>query len=131
MKEQEIIMEAEASGFIHLGPDTVKRIKEDEGKQDSLISRAETAGIQAAKNIGTFIPAIQPVLLSGVDVKAYIYPNGVEVKCCVRSIGQVGLETGALAAVSIALLTMFENCRNTDITAAIADIKVNRKTHPE
>lgn len=131
MKEQETIMEAEASGFIHLRPDTIRIIKENEGNQDSLILRAETAGIRAAGNTGSFIPLVQPITLTGVEVRAYVYPNGVEIKCIVRSAGQTGLETEALTAVSVALLTLFENCKATDSSAAIADIRITRKTHPE
>jgi cyclic pyranopterin phosphate synthase len=131
MKEQVPILEAEASGFIHLRPDTVKMIKENEGNQDSLISRAETAGIKAAGNTGSFIPLVRPITLTGVEVRAYVYPNGVEIKSIVRSAGQMGLETEALAAVSIALLTLFESCKSTDSSAAIAEIRIIRKTHPE
>jgi cyclic pyranopterin monophosphate synthase len=131
MKEQETIMEAEASGFIHLRPDTVRLIKEDEGNQDSMIRRAETAGQRAAGNTGKIIPLIQPVTLTAVEVRAYVYPNGVEIKCIVRSAGQTGLETEALTAVSIALLTLFENCKATDSSAALAEIRITRKTHPE
>jgi len=124
-------MEAEATGFIHLRPDTISMIKENEGHQDSVIRRAETAGIRAAGNTGSFVPLLQPVTLTGVNVKAYVYPNGIEIKCIVRSAGQTGLETEALAAVSVALLSLFESCKSTDSSAAIAEIRITRKTHPE
>lgn len=124
-------MEAEATGFIHLRPDTISMVKEKEGHQDSVIRRAETAGIRAAGNTGSFVPLLQPVTLTGVNVKAYVYPNGIEIKCIVRSAGQTGLETEALAAVSVALLSLFESCKSTDSSAAIAEIRITRKTHPE
>jgi cyclic pyranopterin monophosphate synthase len=121
------IKEAEASGFIHLKPETIRMIKENELEKGEVIAVAEIAGIQAAKNASNLVPLVHQVPLTRVDVKAYIYPNGIEVKSLIRSVCQQGLETEALTAVSVALLTLFEICKGADASLAISDIRLTRK----
>jgi cyclic pyranopterin phosphate synthase len=121
------IKEAEASGFIHLKPETIRMIKENELEKGEVITIAELAGIQAAKNTSNLIPLVHHISLTRVDVKVYVYPNGIEVKSAIRSVCQAGLETEALTAVSVALLTLFEICKSTDSSPVISDIKLTRK----
>ncbi|MBN1789169.1 MAG: hypothetical protein JW830_01645 [Bacteroidales bacterium] len=123
------LKEAEASGFIHLKPETIRMIKENELEKGEVITMAEMAGMQAAKNTSNIVPLVPQVALSGVEVKAYVFPNGIEVKSVIRSVGHTGLETEALSAVSIALLTLFEICKNVDGAPVISDIKLTRKIH--
>jgi len=121
------LKEAEASGFIHLKAETIRMIKENELEKGEVITMAEMAGTQAAKNTSNIVPLVHQVSLSGVEVKAYVFPNGIEVKSVIRSVSHTGLETEALSAVSIALLTLFEICKNVDGAPVISDIKLTRK----
>ena len=125
------IKEAEASGFIHLKPETIRMIKENALEKGEVITTAEIAGIQAAKNASNLVPLVHQVSLTQIDVKVYVYPNGIEVKSLIRSVCQAGVETEALAAVCVALLTLFEICKNADSSLVISDIKLLRKTHEE
>jgi cyclic pyranopterin phosphate synthase len=125
----ESLKEAGASGFIHLKPETIGLIKENELEKGEVITMAEIAGMQAAKNTSSLVPLVHHVSLTGVDVKAYVYPNGIEVKSIIKSVSHTGLETEALTAVTIALLTLFEICKNVDGTSVISDIKLTRKMH--
>ncbi len=121
--------EAEASGFIHLKSETIRMIKENELEKGEAIAMAEMAGMKAAKNTGDLVPLVHRVSLTGVEVKAYIYPNGIEVKSAIKSLNPSGGETEALTAVCIALLTLFEICKNVDGAPVISDIKLMRKIH--
>jgi len=121
--------EAEASGFIHLKSETIRMIKENELEKGEAIAMAEMAGMKAAKNTGDLVPLVHRVSLTGVEVKAYIYPNGIEVKSTIKSLNPAGGETEALTAVCIALLTLFEICKNVDGAPVISDIKLMRKIH--
>jgi cyclic pyranopterin phosphate synthase len=123
------LKEAEASGFIHLKPDTIRLIKENELEKGEVITIAEIAGMQAAKSASTLVPLVHQALLSRVDVKAYVYPNGIEVKSAIRSVSPSGLETVALTAVCMALLTLFEICKNVDGAPVISDVRLTRKMH--
>lgn len=123
------LQEAEASGFINLKPETVRMIKENELEKGEVITIAEIAGIQAAKNTSNLIPLVHYTALTRIDVKAYVYPNGIEVKSSIKAVCQSGLETEALTAVCVALLTLFEICKSVDSSPVISDIKLARKMH--
>jgi cyclic pyranopterin monophosphate synthase len=120
--------EAQATGFIHLKAETVKLIKENELQKGEVLTVAEIAGVQAAKATWQLIPLVHDVSLTRVDVKAYIYPNGIGVKSHVKSVSPLGVETEALTAVSAALLTIYEICKNADSGLMISDIKLLHKT---
>jgi cyclic pyranopterin phosphate synthase len=96
-------------------------------EKGEVISIAEISGIQAAKKASDLIPLINPVDLTGIDVKAYVYQNGIEVKSHVRSECRSSLEIEALSAVSVALLTLYEMCKSVDHTMTISDIKISKK----
>lgn len=121
--------EAEAIGFIHMKPETVRIIKESRsgGKAD-VISEAETSGKKAAKNTAMLVPALPNTDLSSVDVKAYIFPNGIEVKSLITSDDRCGVEVEALTAVCAALLTLFEKFKTIDPSLVVSDIKILRRT---
>jgi len=71
---------------------------------------------------------VHDVPLTRIDVKAYVYPNGIEVKSLVKSVCQTGVELQALTAVSVALLTIYECCKSTDNAMTFSDVKVLSKT---
>jgi len=122
------IKDAEASGFIHLKSETVRLIRQNELEKGDAITLAEMAGMQAAKRTAELIPLVHQTMLTGIDVKAYIFPNGIEVKSLVRSDCQSSLEAEALVAVSTALMTLYEICKTADPSMIISDIKIQRKT---
>ena len=118
--------EAEATGFIHLKPEIIRMIKENEGGKGELIELAEKAGIQAVKSARDLIPHIRSSEQTHVEVKAWIYPNGIEVKSLLSSPEPASLESESLMAVITALVTLFELCREIDSAIIISDIKLVR-----
>jgi cyclic pyranopterin phosphate synthase len=125
------IKEAQASGFIHLKPETINLIKENELQKGEVITLIEISGIQAAKSASHLIPLVQDACLTCCDVKAYVYPNGIEVKSFIKSVSRSGIDIEALTAVSIALLTIYEICKSADSSLAISDIKLLHKTQED
>jgi cyclic pyranopterin phosphate synthase len=126
-----VIKKAQASGFIHLKPETISLIKDNKLQKGEVITVAEVSGIQAANHASSLIPLALHVSLTHVDVKAYVYPNGIEVKSSVKSVCQSGIEIEALTAVSVALLTIFEICKHADSSMTISDIKLLSKVQEE
>ena len=122
------IKEAKATGFIHLKPETIILIKENELEKAEILTVAEIAGIQAAKNTFNLIPLIHSTSLNQIDVKAYIYPNGIEINSYIKSVCQSGLETEAITAVTVALLTIFEFCKAVDSSMIVSEIKILHKS---
>lgn len=116
-----------ASGFIRLQPETIKLIRENLIKKGDVLTIAEIAGIQAAKETSRLIPLCHPLQLTKVEVKTHVTENGVEIKSLTRCIGQTGVEMEALTAVNVALLTIYDMCKAVDKQMVLSDIKLDLK----
>ena len=119
---------AKAKGFISLGKETIRLIKENQMKKGDVLTIAEIAGIQGAKRTSELIPLCHPLQLTKVDVKATIEENGIRINCLARCIGQTGVEMEALNGVSIGLLTIYDMCKAVDKEMKIGDIELVEKT---
>jgi len=118
---------AKASGKIFLQKETLKLIKENEIKKGDVLTLAEVAGIQAAKQNAQLIPLCHPLLLTKVEITCTLEKDGVKAASLVKCIGQTGVEMEALTAVSIALLTVYDMCKAVDKGMIISDIKLISK----
>ena len=121
------IRTATASGFIHLQKKTIALIRENMIKKGDVITIAEIAGIQAAKETSRLIPLCHPLQLTKVDVKAVVEERGVRVESLTRCIGQTGVEMEALTAVNVALLTIYDMCKAVDKEMVIGAVKLESK----
>ncbi|MFA7116397.1 MAG: cyclic pyranopterin monophosphate synthase MoaC [Bacteroidales bacterium] len=119
---------AYAHGEIHMDRYTIKLIKEDKMKKGSVLTVAEIAGIQAAKNTSSLIPLSHNIPLSKIEVKASLKEDFVKVETMSRCIGQTGVEMEALTAASIALLTIYDMCKAVDKSMVISNITLLNKT---
>ena len=122
------LRQAKATGFIKLNSETIQLIEENQMKKGDVLTIAEIAGIQAAKQTPSLIPLCHTLLLTKVDVKASLTSTGVEINSYVKCIGQTGIEMEALTAVSVALLTVYDMCKAVDKKMVISDITLIEKT---
>lgn len=118
---------AKASGFIQLQPETIALIKENLIKKGDVLTVAEIAGIQAAKETPRLIPLCHPLLLTKVEVKSTIKNDGILMESLVKCTGQTGVEMEALTAVSVALLTIYDMCKAVDKQMVLSEIKLDLK----
>ena len=123
-----LIWEAEASGFIHLHSNTIELIRKNQLESGDMISTIENAGIQAVKHAPELMPNCPIKPLSFLDIKINVFNNGLEVTSIVKSEGQHDVEMEAIIAVSVALLSAYDMCRNIDHGMALSDVKIIRKT---
>lgn len=119
---------ARAKGKISLNPETLNAIKENQMKKGDVLTVAEIAGIQAAKQTSNLIPLCHPLQLTKVEVKTYLTNEGVNVESMARCIGQTGVEMEALTATSVALLTIYDMCKAIDKNMVISEITLIDKT---
>lgn len=119
---------AKASGNIALQPATLKLVKENLIKKGDVLTIAEIAGIQAAKQTPQLIPLCHTLMLTKVEVKCTLTKTGIKAESMVKCAGQTGVEMEALTAVSAALLTVYDMCKAVDKTMVISDIKLLSKT---
>jgi cyclic pyranopterin monophosphate synthase len=105
----EVFREATAAGTIKLKAETTQRIVEGKIAKGDPLYTAKIAGILAAKNTSNSIPLCHPLPLTNVEVNAKVVDKTtVEVSATVKTKAQTGVEMEALAAVSIALLTVWD-----------------------
>ena len=119
---------ASASGFIKLQPETLALISENNIKKGDVLTIAEIAGIQAAKQTSSLIPLCHTLQLTKVEVKCQMEEDGIKLHSIAKCIGKTGVEMEALTAVNIALLTIYDMCKAVDKTMKMGNIKLIEKT---
>ena len=124
----EQLRQAIASGFIKLSAETIELIQKNQIKKGDVLTVAEIAGIQAAKQTPALIPLCHTLLLDKVKVETKIVETGVEVTCYIKSQGKTGVEMEALTGVSVALLTVYDMCKAVDKNMEIGKISLLEKT---
>src|SRR4051794_38278444 len=76
-------------------------------KGDAL-AVAQVAGIMAAKRTSELIPLCHPLPLSHIGVELEVGAGTVEISSVVETSAQTGVEMEALAAVTVAALTVYD-----------------------
>ena len=123
-----MVRTATASGHISLLPETIRLIRENQLKKGDVLTIAEIAGIQAAKNTSSLIPLCHPLQITKLDVKCQVVDDGVVSQSFAKCIGQTGIEMEALTAVSVSLLTVYDMCKAVDKHMKIGNIELLTKT---
>ena len=113
---------ARATGTIRLSAETRDRIRNNQIKKGGVLTVAQIAGIQAAKQTASLIPLCHPLVLDNVDVRLCLTEEGVTAEAEVRCVGRTGVEMEAITAVSVALLTVYDMCKSVDKNMRIAQI---------
>jgi len=105
----EIHREATAKGRIKLKKETMRRIREEKIEKGDPFTVAKVAGVLAAKNTCSIIPLCHPLPLTSINVDLRVVDDTtVEAEATVKTKAQTGVEMEALAAVSVALLTVWD-----------------------
>jgi len=121
---------ATAEGRIVMRPETLALCLSGDAKKGDVLGTARIAGIMAAKKTHELIPLCHPLLISKVSVD--LTPDeslpGVRVTASVKVGGQTGVEMEALAAVSVALLTVYDMLKAVDRFMTIEAIGLVEKT---
>ena len=122
---------AVADGRITLQQETLRLISENMMKKGDVITVAELAGVQAAKQCSTLIPLCHNIPLDQVKVVLEPDASGIRATATVRCTGRTGVEMEALTAVSVALLTVYDMCKAVDKSMVISDVRLLKKEKNE
>jgi cyclic pyranopterin monophosphate synthase len=122
---------AVASGRIIMLPETLRLVAENMMKKGDVMTVAEIAGIQAAKQCGSMIPLCHNIALDQVKVTMGADDKGITAVSTVSCTGRTGVEMEALTAVSVALLTVYDMCKAVDKSMIITDIQLIKKEKHE
>jgi cyclic pyranopterin monophosphate synthase len=123
------LREAVARGRILMSPHTLALIQEGRMPKGDVFSVARVAGSMAAKKTGELIPMCHPLALTYIEIRFDSRPETGEVliESQAKLIGRTGAEMGALTAVSMAALTIYDMCKAVDKKMVITDIMLMRK----
>jgi cyclic pyranopterin phosphate synthase len=121
---------ATAEGTITMSAETLAAIRAGNMKKGDVLGTARIAGIMAAKRTADLIPLCHPLPLSEVQID--IQPDdklpGLRVTATVKVEGKTGVEMEALAAVSVACLTIYDMAKVAGRGMVIGGIRLLEKT---
>ncbi|AAM72559.1 MAG TPA: bifunctional molybdenum cofactor biosynthesis protein MoaC/MoaB [Chlorobaculum sp.] len=117
-----------ASGRIVMLPETIALLRRKELPKGNVLAAAKIAGIQAAKQTSTLIPLCHQLNLSWIDIEFEIGDDSIGIAATVITRESTGVEMEALAAVSVAALTIYDMCKAVDKTMEISAIRLDHKT---
>jgi cyclic pyranopterin phosphate synthase len=118
---------AKAEGHITLTLATIELIKANQLKKGDVLTVAQIAGINGAKQTQQLIPLCHNIAIDKINVDLSIDRTGVTVKSEVKCKGKTGVEMEALTAVSISLLTVYDMCKAVDKNMIIDKIGLIEK----
>jgi cyclic pyranopterin phosphate synthase len=119
---------AKAQGHIQMASETIRLVKENMMMKGDVLSVAQIAGINAAKQTSVLVPLCHNIVLDKVSVKLIVTEAGIKAESEIRCTGKTGVEMEALTAVSIALITVYDMCKAVDKNMIISDIELTEKT---
>ncbi|MDI6731214.1 MAG: cyclic pyranopterin monophosphate synthase MoaC [Candidatus Margulisbacteria bacterium] len=127
-EKPEVKRVAIAKGSIKLARNTINMIKRNKMKKGDVLAAAKIAGIQAAKRTADLIPLCHPLLLTFIDLQFQVKTNKILIEAAAACRGRTGVEMEALAAVSVAALTIYDMCKAVDKKMVIGDIHLWHKS---
>ena len=119
---------ATATGRIAMRPETLAAIREGDVPKGDVLAAARIAGIMAAKRTGDLIPLCHPLALDSVTLDFAFEDGALRANASATLTGRTGVEMEALAAVSVALLTIYDMSKALQKDMTIEDLRLLEKT---
>lgn len=120
---------ASAEGFITMTLQALDAIEQNALSKGDALAAARIAGIMAAKKTPELIPLCHPIALTdvGVDLEPDRALPGLRVTAWASTRGRTGVEMEALAAATVALLTIYDMAKALDRGMEISGIHLTGK----
>ena len=122
---------ATAAGSVRMSSETVGLLREKALPKGDALNTARIAGVMAAKRTPDLIPLCHGLNLTSIDLEFTVEDGGVDILATARASDRTGVEMEALAAVSVAALTLYDMCKAVDKRMVIGDIRLLEKTKEE
>jgi cyclic pyranopterin monophosphate synthase len=121
---------AVARAVVRMSPATAEAIVDRGVPKGDVLATARIAGIQAAKRTDELIPLCHPLPLSFVGVEADVSPSEgtVTIVAEARTSAQTGVEMEALAAASVAALTVYDMVKGLERGVVVEEVCLLEKT---
>ncbi len=119
---------AVASAEVRMAPETLALLQEGAVAKGEVLQVARLAGILAAKRTDELIPLCHTLPLDSVRVDfEFSDAQTLELRAEACSTGRTGVEMEALAAVTIAALTVYDMCKGVDRGISIHRVQLEEK----
>jgi len=121
---------ARAEATLTCTAETLARVIAGTTPKGAVIATAELAGVMGAKRTAELIPLCHPLPLThiAVTIEADETLPGFRIAAEARTTGRTGVEMEALAAVTVAALTLFDMLKAIDRTMVIGGARVVAKS---
>ena len=121
---------AVAEATLRMSPETAAAIERGDGPKGDVLGPARLAGIGAAKRTGELIPLAHPLPLTFVDVRGTVDAGAgtVHLVAEARCVGRTGVEMEAMAAASVAALTVYDMAKAIERGIEITDVRLLHKS---
>jgi len=121
---------AVARGRVRMQPATLELLASGAAPKGDVLGVARIAGIQAAKKTPELIPLCHAIALTSVELELELDADdsAVCIEARVRASDRTGAEMEALAAVSVAALTVYDMLKARDRGMTIEAIALHEKS---
>jgi cyclic pyranopterin monophosphate synthase len=122
--------EAIAAGQVRMSPATLAAIEAGNTPKGDVLGTAKIAAIMAAKQTANLIPLCHPLPLHKIEVQIVADAElpGYQIRACVTTKAETGVEMEALTAVSVAALTLYDMAKALEKSMQIESIRLLSKT---
>jgi cyclic pyranopterin monophosphate synthase len=128
--KEETERRAVAEARVRMAPGTAAAVAQGDAPKGDVLGTARLAGIQAAKRAAELVPLAHPLPLTHVDVRGRIDADGGEVvlEAEAKTVGRTGVEIEAMAAASVAALTVYDMVKGLERGVEIASVRLLEKS---
>ncbi len=121
---------ATAGGTITMNAETFDKVAGNRIRKGNVLETARIAGILAAKQTHVLIPMCHPVNIRHVQVDFHLDTDAfaIRIEAVVRASDRTGVEMEAMAAASVAALTIYDMCKSHDRGMVISGIRLLEKS---
>jgi len=121
---------AKAQGAVFMNPATFEAIENQSVKKGNVLETSRIAAIFAAKKTSDLIPLCHPLNITHIQVDFFPdkLSSSIRIVASVQVVDQTGAEMEALAAVSVAALTIYDMCKSYDREMRLSDIYLLEKS---
>jgi len=121
---------ATAGCEIHMQQSTLDLIRSGGFDKGDVLGVARVAGVMGGKKTSDLIPLCHPLMLNQitVDFVDLAEGTGLSIRTLALTSGKTGVEMEALAAASIAALTVYDMCKAVDRGMRIENLRLLSKS---
>ncbi len=118
---------ARAQAVLKASAHTIKMLRDGQIPKGDPLPVAKVAAVQAAKNTSSIIPYCHPLPVDYVGVEFDVQETAIVTRVEVKAIYKTGVEMEALAAASVAALTLYDMMKMLDEDMAIEGVRLVEK----